>query len=85
MTIDEIIPIVLEFARGSTQFISPNSENDPIVPALSSLTNEQFGSFFFALLAGLSAKGIKAKVPLEMLRHCQNWGNVCVLIDNFQV
>ena len=83
-TINEIKDTVTKFARTTPLFITPASEDDPLVPQPEAMTEAQKRQFFNGLLAALAADGVKAKLPFNALMACDTWTQVRVLIFHFQ-
>lgn len=79
-----IIDIVLDYAKHTNRFLTPATEDDPIQPAPSSLSQEVFFDFYFELLHALSQKQISARLPVEGMRACRLWRDVCMLVLHFQ-
>ena len=83
-TIDEIKAVVTRFAQNSPLFITPTSENDPLVPQPEAMSEAQRRQFFNSLLEALALGGIKAKVPVAALMACDTWTQVRILVFHFQ-
>jgi hypothetical protein len=83
-TLAEITPLVIQFANTCSTFISPGAIVDPIVPDPSSLTSDQFSTFYFGLLNFLNQQSIKAMLPMEAVRASKHWDDIAVLIHHFQ-
>ena len=79
-----ICQVVLNYARASSRFATPESPLDPIQPDLSGLSDEDFNGFFFELLRTLADANLTANIPIEGLRACRIWQDVCILILHYQ-
>ncbi len=82
--IDEIKTVVMNYARRSSLFITPVSDDDPLVPQPEAMSHAQKRQFFNSLLQALAEEGIKAKLPFTALMACDTWTQVRILIFHFQ-
>jgi hypothetical protein len=82
--LDAITKVVMDYASTTTFFITPHSATDPLLPKPKDLPEDQFQEFFFEFLTHLHANEISAKIPLEGLKACRLWANVCILVLHFQ-
>ena len=79
-----ICQVVVNYARASSRFATPESPLDPIQPDLSGLNDDDFNGFFFELLRTLAGANLTASIPIEGLRACRIWQDVCILILRYQ-
>lgn len=84
-TIDDVEKAVMEYARETTYFDTPASVDDPLRPKPTTLSDEQFADFYFDLLDTLGQHNVKVRLPLEALKQCRTWWNVCVLVNHSQI
>jgi len=84
-TIDQVEEAVMEYARETSYFVTPSAVDDPLHPKPTTLSDEQFADFYFDLLEKLSKHGVKVRLPLEAVKQCRTWWNVCVLVNHSQV
>ena len=82
--IQTICQVVMKYGRDSRRFVTPSTPIDPIQPAPSNLSDDDFNGFYFELLGALADANISASVPIKGLRACQIWQHVCILILHHQ-
>ena len=82
--IEEIRTIVMDYARSSSLFITPGSDDDPLVPQPEAMSDAQKRQFFNTLLQALATGGIRAKLPFAALMACDTWTQVRILVFHFQ-
>ena len=82
--IEKIKSVVTEYAQTSPLFVTPVSENDPLVPQPEAMSDVQRKQFFNSFLEALAEGGIKAKLPFAALMGCDTWTQVRILVFHFQ-
>jgi hypothetical protein len=76
----QVPAVVMKFAAIGTIVTSPQNQSDPIFPALSNLSNEQFQQFRNGLAQALAEAGFSLALPFQELRDCTTWTQVCIVV-----
>jgi hypothetical protein len=75
-TFDDMVDIILEYARTTSLFVTPASSTDPIQPSPATMSDGQFSAFFNTLHDALANAGVQTHLRLEELRAMQTWLNL---------
>lgn len=69
----EVLEAMMKFARKSGIFETPNDPNDPITPALSTLSDKQYVEIWRDLHLALAVDGIQTEILLIDMRDAETW------------